>query len=824
MERRLLGYAAVFLVGVALALTLSPAARLRSWQVDYRWQHWLGVLVWGMALALAHRTLNRHLPWRDPYLLPLAGLLSGWGLMLIWRLRPSLGVRQTIWLALGALVIAIGARFPQSLGYLRRYKYLWLSSALVLTALTLLFGVNPQGDGPPMWLGLGGFYLQPSEPLKLLLVVYLAAYMADRQPLLVLNGEGKQARWRLLWSHWLPLIGPTVLMVALALILLLLQRDLGTAAIFFLLYAAIVYLASGERSVLAFSALGLGFAALLGYGRFEVVRVRIDSWWNPWLDPSGRSYQVVQALMAIANGGLLGRGPGMGSPALVPLAHSDLVFAALAEEFGLVGVVALLGAYALLAERGLRLALQATSLYRRLLAAGLTTLLVGQALLIIAGSLRLLPLTGVTLPFLAYGGSSLLTSFGALLLLLLCSPQPAQPPARLYRPRPYLEMAGFLFSALLACALASGWWALPRAEALLGRTDNQRRAIAERYVPRGALLDRNLRPISLSSGLPGAIQRQVLYPPLSNVVGYTNPTYGQAALEKQLDDYLRGLRGNPALTIWLNHLLYGMPPPGLDVRLTLDLEWQRRVDDLLGARRGAVVVLNAQNGEILVMASHPTFDANRLEEQWVKLVQDKSAPLVNRAVQGRYPIGALQAMLNPLELGAAPLPANRLLPPTHPQEFQPSPLDARESNQFSPLQMALAAAALTNQGVRPPVEMVSAVHTPQGGWVPLPPLADAVRVLSAYEALARCQSFADEQGMTWLVVQAILAEGEENGAWAVGGTLPAWQGTPFALALFLEGENAAQAETLGRALLQMFLGGQSPAQTQSAKRLNGLGR
>ena len=379
IERRLLVLAAAFLFFYSLALSLSPAVWARSWQTTYRWEHWLGFAIWVGMFALAHTRARRLLPGRDPYLLPLGAILAGWGMLTIWRQLPEFGLRQAVWLLVGAGLLIAGMSLPGDLAFLRRYKYLWLSSALVLTAATLLFGVNPLGYGPPMWLGCCGFYLQPSEPLKLLLIAYLAAYMAGRQPFLVLAHAPGPSRPRRM-AGLLPLLAPTLIMTGLALVILVVQRDLGTAAIFLFLYAVVVYVASGKRRVLILAVAGLIAASLLGYFLFDVVRLRVEAWLNPWLDPSGRSYQIVQSLISIANGGLIGRGPGVGSPTLVPLAHSDLVFSAIAEEIGLVGVVAMLLLFALLSIRGLRAALFAQDHYHRYLAAGLTALIAGQGL------------------------------------------------------------------------------------------------------------------------------------------------------------------------------------------------------------------------------------------------------------------------------------------------------------------------------------------------------------------------------------------------------------------------------------------------------------
>ena len=199
----MLGLATVFLGLVALALSLAPAGRLHSWAAPLAWRRWLGYLVWLGVFWIAHFQSARRLPGRDPFLLPVAGLLSGWGLLTIWRLLPEFGLRQSVWLALGGVVLLIGWRYPHLPDVLRRYKYLWLTGGLLLTALTLWLGANPLGYGPRMWLGCCGIYLQPSEPLKLLLVVYLAAYLADRQAL----GASWSADGRR--PALLPLLAPT---------------------------------------------------------------------------------------------------------------------------------------------------------------------------------------------------------------------------------------------------------------------------------------------------------------------------------------------------------------------------------------------------------------------------------------------------------------------------------------------------------------------------------------------------------------------------------------------------------------------------------------
>jgi hypothetical protein len=599
--------------------------------------------------------------------------------------------------------------------------------------------------------------------------------------------------------------------MGVALLLLLFQRDLGTASIFIFLYTIILFLASGKKRVLLISLAGLALAGVAGYFLFDVVRIRVDAWLNPWLDPAGRSYQIVQALISVANGGTFGRGPGLGSPGLVPVALSDFIFSAIAEETGLAGTLGLLALIGFFAARGVITALRAPDRFRRVLAAGLTAYLGAQSVLIIGGNLRLLPLTGVTLPFVSYGGSSLLTSFLALIMLLLISNRDDDEPAPLPAPQPYFLLAGLISLGLLAAAFANGWWAIMRGPDLLTRTDNARRSIADRYVQRGSLLDRHEEPINYTAGSPGNLTRIYAYPDLAPVTGYISPTYGQAGLEASLDPYLRGLDGNPASTIWLDHLLYGQPPPGLNVRLSIDLEIQRKADSLLGDHAGAVVLLNAATGEILAMASHPTFDPTNLDTEAPRLTQDKSTPLLDRAAQGMYLPGDVLSKFyeaagfnleNGIEqdyvslctaLGFYTTPELRLTV-------------AAASNpagelRVSPLQMALAAAALSNNGIRPAPRLAMAVNTPAQGWVILPALSNPVQALPVEGARQTTQALMVSGQPFWEWSTPVFVA-EKSFTWVLGGTLPDWQGTPLAVVVLLEEYNSSLAKAIGDALLK----------------------
>jgi cell division protein FtsW (lipid II flippase) len=361
----------------------------------------------------------------DQVLLPIAALLAGLGMVMARRLEPDLVARygtiyagielkQVVWVLLGAVVLALVSFVPWRMQWLRHYRYTWLALGIGLVALTAAFGV--ERNGARLWLNLGFFQLQPVEPLKILLVAYLATYLDDRRNLI-----GSTYRLAGLRLPPLPYLLPLVLMWSLAAGLIIVQKDLGAALLFFAVFLAMLYLVTGQAGyVLAgLGVFAAGAAAL--YPLFAHLRVRVAAWQDPWADPFGAGYQIVQSLYALANGGLAGAGLGFGDPTSVPESHTDFVFTALAEELGLLGALGLLLCYALLAFQGYRVALRARDGFQQLLAAGLTTAIVVQALIITAGVTNLVPLTGITLPFVSYGGSSTLVNFVMLGMLLRIS-------------------------------------------------------------------------------------------------------------------------------------------------------------------------------------------------------------------------------------------------------------------------------------------------------------------------------------------------------------------------------------------------------------------
>jgi peptidoglycan glycosyltransferase len=585
--------------------------------------------------AISTIWLARRAPRSDPHLLPTAVMLTSFGLLSIARTAPNFLDRQVLALGIGfALMLIITAR-GDCMRWLWRFKYAWLLAGLFLLFASLVFGVNPSGAGPRLWLNIGGLFFQPSELVRLLTIAFLAAYFAE-QP----TGE-----WHTL--------APTALMVALAVAMLLTQQDLGATSLLLITYGLTVYLAVGRRWLLIGLASALLVATALGYVLSARVAQRINIWLNPWADPQGSAFQIVQSLIAVANGGLFGQGINQGRPDYVPAVHTDFPFVMIAEELGLAGALAVLAGYAVLILRAWQIGLRAPNRYGLLLAGGLAVGLGIQVFIVIGGNLRLSPITGATLPFISYGGTSLVVSYTMLSLLLRLSadalPTAAERPGQ-RRARLMMRAGAALIAAL---GLAAGYWGVVRAGGLLARLDNPRLVEAERATLRGPIYTRDGKLLVYSSCADGLwtcagarpiYQRRYPHPEAAPATGYYSLRYGTGGLEAFADATLRGPR------TWWDDLLH-RPRIGAGITSSLDLIWQARAVQALRAgaahttAQGAAVVLDWRSGEVLALASAPSFDPNRLEQDWDTLRADPGAPLVNRATQGLYQPGPLLAWL-----------------------------------------------------------------------------------------------------------------------------------------------------------------------------------
>ena len=351
----------------------------------------------------------------DLTLFPAAMLLASLGLIMIGRLKPALFLTQMRWLLLGLIVyfflVFLGERFLRLLSY----PYLLGVFCLLLLCSALFFGTEIGGSRN--WIVFGPFAVQPSEFGKIVIIMFLAAYLTEHREVLTLP------RHRLLWLKLpvLRFIAPLLLIWGVAILMFVVQRDLGSALLFFGIAVSMTYMATGRKSYVALAfAFFLG-AAALSYSFFSHVRVRFNIWLDPWSDPSGSAYQVVQSLFALGSGGVWGAGFAHGHPNLIPEVHTDFIFAAIAEELGLLGSLGVMLVFALFFYRAIRIALACREETRMLLAAGIAVVFLLQAFIIIAGVTKFLPLTGITLPFVSYGGSSMIASFMLLGILTVLS-------------------------------------------------------------------------------------------------------------------------------------------------------------------------------------------------------------------------------------------------------------------------------------------------------------------------------------------------------------------------------------------------------------------
>lgn len=370
-------------------------------------------------LALStHAWLSLYRPFADRLLLPVSLTLAALGLLTVERLRPDLGLRQAAWLALGLGGIIVGGWLASHRAWLLRYRYVAGALGLTLTAATLIFGVDPNGSGARLWFSVGGVSVQPVELLKILLVVWLAGYLHEHGDV-IRYASSQLGPLRL---PPVPYLIPLGLVFALTELLLVIQRDLGAGLLISLVFILMIFVASGRVSLLVVGVLSVLLAAFFAASIIDHVGLRVATWLDPWAQADTGGYQIVQGLMALANGGLLGTGLGLGSPTLVPAVHTDFSIVAIVEELGLAGGVAVLILYALLLHCGFKIALALEDGYSQLLAAGLTIVLGVQTLLILGGVLKVLPLTGITLPWISYGGSSIIANALIVGMLLGLSP------------------------------------------------------------------------------------------------------------------------------------------------------------------------------------------------------------------------------------------------------------------------------------------------------------------------------------------------------------------------------------------------------------------
>ncbi len=371
--------------------------------------HGYAFLPWMGAAVLVSFVLQFFLQSRkkvlDVWLFPLTMFFSSIGIIMVARLKPELLIPQLRWLLIGMLLFWLVLQYADRLQEVLRYQYLIGICCLILLCSPFFFGTEIGGSRN--WIVFGPFQMQPSEFGKIFIVLFLASYLSEHKNVLTLPN------FHFLCFSFPPLrfIAPLLCIWGIAILMFVLQRDLGSALLFFGIAVLMTYMATGSKSYVFLALSFFAVGAVLSYFLFGHVRVRFAIWLHPWADPNGQAYQIVQSLFAFGAGGVWGTGFAHGHPLFIPEVHTDFIFAAIAEEFGLLGAMAVILAYFLFFYRGIRIALSNREDARVLLAGGCAILFFLQAFIIIAGVTKFLPMTGITLPFISYGGSSMVSSF-----------------------------------------------------------------------------------------------------------------------------------------------------------------------------------------------------------------------------------------------------------------------------------------------------------------------------------------------------------------------------------------------------------------------------
>lgn len=410
----------VVMAGVITGSAYVLAALGRNAVIPPRIVPFLGILL-GL-LLLAHLAVRVLAGGADPTMLPIVAVLHGLGYVMITRLSERLAGLQTTWTFI-AIGVFVGVLFlVQRVGDLARYKWTFFFLGSGLLVLPMVPGVGRTFGGARIWVSIGPINFQPGEVAKLSLALFFAGYLADRRELIAAS------TWKVGPLH-LPEprhLLPIVIAWGFSVMVMIGQKDLGSSLLFFMLFVVMLWVATEKIAYLWLGLALFAISATLAYFAFDHVQTRVSIWLDPWADYERAGYQIAQSMFAFAGGGTTGSGLGLGAPNRIPEAKNDFIFAAIGEELGLVGATAVLIAFVLLIGAGLRTATRATQPFSKLLATGLTTIVGVQAFIIIGGVIRVVPLTGITLPFVSYGGSSLVANYAILALLIRISDSSAR--------------------------------------------------------------------------------------------------------------------------------------------------------------------------------------------------------------------------------------------------------------------------------------------------------------------------------------------------------------------------------------------------------------
>lgn len=597
------------------------------------------------AFAAAHIGVRIFAPGADPAILPVVFTLSGIGITFVTRLQPDASLGQVVFLFLGVALMVGTLAVVKNLEVVKRYKYVLGIAGIILLVLPMFIGTEIYGS--KLWIKIGGFQFQPGEFAKVLIVLFLAGYLAENRELLSISNRTvlgiKFPRLRLLY--------PLFIVWGVCLLVVAFERDLGSALLFYTIFLIMLYVATGRVSYVI---IGLALLAVGAFGMYQImshVQVRVAIWLDPFSDAQNLGYQIVQSLFSLADGGLAGVGIGKGMADIIPVVASDMIFAAIGEEMGLLGGSAVLLLFMLFAVRGLTTAARAKSDLAAFSAAGLTAAISFQAFTIVGGVTKLIPLTGVTLPFMSQGGSSLLASFVIVALLLRAGDEATGRSTEIANTSTDLATAGyrttvrgshmrrpaldtpesgllgrvalanrltrtvFLFTALFAVLIGNiTYIQVIKASEYQDMPSNNHTINKARFIKRGSIITAD--GLTLAESIQQADGTYARSYPNGNlaahVVGYYSQQYGTMGIENTQNDTLTGSKDYSS---WQNALnsLAGISEPGNSVQLTINSRIQRAAEQALAGRVGAIVALDPRSGAVLAWASAPTFDNTNIQ-------------------------------------------------------------------------------------------------------------------------------------------------------------------------------------------------------------------
>ena len=635
----------LLLIAAALPVTLLYAMYVVTTGAALSFQTLAVPLGLFAAFAAAHIGVRIFAPGADPAILPVVFTLSGIGITFVTRLQPDASLGQVVFLFLGVALMVGTLAVVKNLEVVKRYKYVLGIAGIILLVLPMFIGTEIYGS--KLWIKIGGFQFQPGEFAKVLIVLFLAGYLAENRELLSISNRTvlgiKFPRLRLLY--------PLFIVWGVCLLVVAFERDLGSALLFYTIFLIMLYVATGRVSYVI---IGLALLAVGAFGMYQImshVQVRVAIWLDPFSDAQNLGYQIVQSLFSLADGGLAGVGIGKGMADIIPVVASDMIFAAIGEEMGLLGGSAVLLLFMLFAVRGLTTAARAKSDLAAFSATGLTAAISFQAFTIVGGVTKLIPLTGVTLPFMSQGGSSLLASFVIVALLLRAGDEATGRSTEIantstdlatagYRPtvrgshmrRPALDtpesgLLGrvalanrltrtvFLFTALFAVLIGNiTYIQVIKASEYQDMPSNNHTINKARFIKRGSIITAD--GLTLAESVQQADGTYARSHPNGNlaahVVGYYSQQYGTMGIENTQNDTLTGSKDYSS---WQNALnsLAGISEPGNSVQLTIDSRIQRAAEQALAGRVGAIVALDPRSGAVLAWASAPTFDNTNIQ-------------------------------------------------------------------------------------------------------------------------------------------------------------------------------------------------------------------